>query len=69
MIDDETPNLSVRKFLNRFGVEAQRTMEDAIRRADAAGQLEGNNSIGARTTLDLPYMEGTMELKDEISFG
>ena len=31
MINDETLNLSARKFLKRFGVEAQRTIEDAIR--------------------------------------
>ena len=39
MINDETLNLSVRKCLKQFGVEAQRTIEDAIRQADAAGQL------------------------------
>ena len=68
MINDETLNLSVRKFLKQFGVEAQRTIEDAIRRADAAGSLEGRTSVGASVNLELAGLDTTFELKDEIGF-
>ena len=68
MINDETLNLSVRKFLKRFGVEAQRTIEDAIRRADSAGQLEGRTSVGASVNLELAGLDTKFELKDEIGF-
>ncbi len=68
MINDETLNLSVRKFLKRFGVEAQRTIEDAIRQADAAGQLEGQTAVSASVNLDLAGLDTTFELKDEIGF-
>ena len=68
MINDETLNLSVRKFLKQFGVEAQRTIEDAVRRADAAGQLEGQASTSAAINLAMPGVEATFELKGEIAF-
>ena len=68
MINDETMNLSVRKFLKQFGVEAQRTIEDAIRQADAAGKLEGQTAVSASVTLDLAGLETTLELKDSIAF-
>ncbi len=68
MINDETLNLSVRKFLKQFGVEAQRTIEDAIRKADAAGQLEGQTAVSASVNLDLAGLDTTFELKDEIGF-
>lgn len=68
MINDEALNLSVRKFLKQFGVEAQRTIEDAIRRADAAGLLEGQTSVSASINFEMPQIETTFELKDEIGF-
>ncbi len=68
MINDETLNLSVRKFLKQFGVEAQRTIEDAIRQADATGQLEGRTAVSASINLELAGLETTMELKKEIVF-
>lgn len=68
MINDETLNLSVRKFLKQFGVEAQRTIEDAIRRADAAGTLEGQSSLGASINLALTDLDTNFELQDHIKF-
>ena len=68
MINDETLNLSVRKFLKRFGVEAQRTIEDAIRQADEAGKLEGQTAVTASVNLDLAGLNTTMEVKDDIRF-
>ena len=68
MINDETLNLSVRKFLKRFGVEAQRTIEDAIRQADEAGKLEGQTAVTASVNLDLAGLNTTMEVKDAIRF-
>jgi hypothetical protein len=68
MINDETLNLSVRKFLKRFGVEAQRTIEDAIREADEAGKLEGQTAVTASVNLDLAGLNTTMEVKDAIRF-
>ena len=68
MINDETLNLSVRKFLKRFGVEAQRTIEDAIRQADEAGKLEGQTAVTASVNLDLAGLNTTMEVKDDIMF-
>lgn len=68
MINDETLNLSVRKFLKQFGVEAQRIIEDAIRQADAAGRLEGQTAVTASINLQLADLETKMELNKEIAF-
>jgi Family of unknown function (DUF6494) len=37
-MDEEALNTSVRKFLRKFGVMAQRELESAVRAADAKGQ-------------------------------
>ncbi|MBU0723729.1 MAG: hypothetical protein KJ904_05025 [Alphaproteobacteria bacterium] len=38
-MNEDTLNMSVRKFLKKVGVTAQRDIEQAIRDADAAGTL------------------------------
>lgn len=67
MIDDETLNMSVRRFLKRFGIEAQRTIEEAVRQADANGDLGDLAAIGATITLRVESLDAGMELKDDIA--
>ena len=44
-MDEETFNLSLRKFLKTVGVNSQREIEHAVAKAIAAGQLQGNESF------------------------
>jgi hypothetical protein len=45
-MNEEALNPSVRKFLWKFGVMAQRELETAVRAADAKGQLKGSDRAG-----------------------
>jgi hypothetical protein len=47
-MDEEALNTSLRKFLKKLGVTAQREIEMAVRDADAKGQLRGNSPLPAR---------------------
>ena len=44
-MDEETFNLSLRKFLKTVGVSSQREIEQAVAKAIASGQLQGNESF------------------------
>jgi hypothetical protein len=68
MIDDDTLNLSVRKFLKQFGIKAQRAIEEAIRSADADGTLDGQSSVTATVTLELAGLDAAVEVKEDIAF-
>jgi len=68
-MDQETFNLSIRKFLKMVGVNSQREIEQTVGKALAAGTLKGSESIPARVTLEIPSLglkvpfEGDIKLK------
>jgi len=55
-MDQETFNLSIRKFLKMVGVNSQREIEQAVDKAVAAGKLKGDEAIPARVTLEIPLL-------------
>lgn len=68
MLDENTFNLEIRKFLKMFGVNAQREIEKTVRAKILSGDLTGEEMLDARITLDLPdadllyEQEGTIAL-------
>jgi hypothetical protein len=50
-MDEETFNLSLRKFLKTVGVNSQREIEHAVAKAIDAGQLKGNESFAVKMRL------------------
>ena len=50
-MNQDTFNMSIRKFLKMVGVHSQREIESAVERALAAGQLKGNETLDAKMTL------------------
>jgi hypothetical protein len=46
-VDEDTFNMSVRKFLKTLGVTAQRESEHAVREQLEAGELRGNETLDA----------------------
>ncbi len=50
-MDEDAFNMSVRKFLKKLGVTAQREIEAAVREAVAAGTLKGDEQLPARATI------------------
>jgi Family of unknown function (DUF6494) len=61
-MDEEALNTSVRKFLKKLGVTAQREIEMAVRDADAKGQLKGRDPLPAKAVVTV----GGIDLKFEI---
>lgn len=55
-MDQETFNLSIRKFLKMVGVNSQREIEQAVGKALAGGQLKDGEAIPARVTLEIPSL-------------
>jgi hypothetical protein len=68
-MDQETFNLSIRKFLKMVGVNSQREMEQAVQKALMDGRLQGAESIPVKCTLEIPSLgvkvpfDGEMRLK------
>ena len=50
-MDEETFNMSVRKFLKKLGVTAQREIERAVREQVKAGELRGDETLEATATI------------------
>jgi hypothetical protein len=50
-VDEETFNMSVRKFLKKLGVTAQREIELAVREQLKAGELRGDETLEATATI------------------
>lgn len=50
-MDEETFNLSLRKFLKTVGVNSQREIEHAVAKAIGSGQLKGNESLPVKMRL------------------
>jgi hypothetical protein len=50
-MNEETFNLSLRKFLKMVGVGSQRDIEQAVAKAIADGRIRGNESFPAKMRL------------------
>jgi hypothetical protein len=68
-MDQETFNLSIRKFLKMVGVNSQREIEQAVQKAMMDGKLQGTETLAARAVLEIPKLgirvpfEGEIKLK------
>lgn len=52
-MDEETFNISIRKFLKMVGVSSQREIEHAVESAVRAGDIAGRESFPAKMTLEI----------------
>jgi hypothetical protein len=53
-MDEETFNLSIRKFLKMVGINSQREIERAVQEMIAARTIAGTESFPAKVTLEVP---------------
>jgi predicted lactoylglutathione lyase len=65
-MDEETFNISIRKFLKMVGVSSQREIEQAVAKALAAGGLSANARLPATMTLDIPGVGLSVKFDGEI---
>jgi hypothetical protein len=66
-MDEDALNMSVRKFLKKVGVTAQREIEQAVREAAASGKLKG--ALPAKATFTLGGVNLTFDVTGEIEAG
>jgi hypothetical protein len=65
-MDEETFNLSIRKFLKVVGVSSQREIEHAVEKAIAAHAITGTETLPAVMTLDIPALGLRVSFDGEI---
>ncbi len=70
-MNEDAVNMSVRKFLKKFGVQTQREIERAIREAVREGRLSGDEKLEVRARVTLAEVgldltvDGTIELEQD----
>jgi hypothetical protein len=65
-MNEETFNLSIRKFLKMVGVNSQREIEQAVAKAIAAGAIAGTESFPARVTLEVAGLKLNVNFDGEF---
>ncbi len=65
-MDQETFNLSIRKFLKMVGVSSQREMEQAVQKAMESGKLQGTETIPVKMRLEIPQLGIQVPFDGEI---
>ena len=66
-MDEETFNLSIRKFLKTVGVKSQHDIEQAVARAIATGAIAGTESLPATMTLEIAGLTLSVKFEGQIS--
>ena len=65
-MDEETFNLSIRKFLKLVGVSSQREIEQAVAKSIAAHTISGTESFPAKMTLEVSGLKLRVDFDGEI---
>jgi hypothetical protein len=65
-MNEETFNLSIRKFLKMVGVNSQREIEQAVAKALASGAIKGQESFPVNVTLAIPGLGVSVPFDGEI---
>lgn len=65
-MDEEVFNISVRRFLKKLGVTAQREIELGVRQQLGAGGLAGEETLPARATVSVEGLPQEIVVTGEI---
>jgi len=65
-VNDETLNMSIRKFLKTVGVNSQLAIEKAVQKAVAEGKLKGNEAFPAAMSLSISKLNLNIKFDGEI---
>jgi Family of unknown function (DUF6494) len=66
-LDQETFNMSVRKFLKKVGVNSQREIERAVTEGLKTGALKGSERLHAEMTLSIAGVKLNYRIEDDIA--
>jgi hypothetical protein len=65
-MDEESFNISMRKFLKIVGVGSQNAIEKAVEKAIAEGRIKGTESFPAKVTLEIEGVKLNITFDGEI---
>jgi len=65
-MNQETFNLSIRKFLKMVGINSQREIEQAVAKALEGGRIAGTESFPVHVTLEIPHLQVNVKFDGEI---
>ena len=65
-MNEETFNISLRKFLKMVGVSSQREIEQAVAKAVADKTISGNEKMPSVMTLEIPALKLTARFEGKI---
>jgi hypothetical protein len=65
-MNEDTFNLSIRKFLKLVGVSSQREIEQAVAKARQSGAIAGTETLPAQVTLDVPRLGLSVKFDGKI---
>jgi hypothetical protein len=65
-MNEDALNTSLRKFLKKVGVTAQRELEKSIRQAVADGRIKGNEALPAKAVVTLAGTGLSLEIDGAI---
>ena len=66
-MNEEVLNTSVRKFLKKLGVTAQREIEIAVRRAAAEGRLKDGEELSAEAIVSIEAIGLSLSVEGPIA--
>ena len=66
-MNEDSFNMSIRKFLKTVGVTSQREIEIAVREAVAAGRLSGSETLAATVKLQVADVALDIEIDGELT--
>jgi hypothetical protein len=66
-VDEEVLNMSVRRFLKKLGVTAQREIELAVRERLDGGDLQGDETLDATATITVAGLSRDVVVTGQIS--
>jgi hypothetical protein len=67
-MNEEVLNMSIRKFLKKVGINAQREIEKLIHQAEADGKLGSDAPVKVQMTLDCELLDAPLVISEEISY-
>ncbi|TMH32006.1 MAG: hypothetical protein E6H66_14815 [Betaproteobacteria bacterium] len=65
-MNEETLNLSIRKFLKMVGISSQREIEHAVEKAISDRAISGNEAFPAHMTLVIPGLKINVQFDGDI---
>jgi hypothetical protein len=65
-MNEDTFNMSIRKFLKKVGVTSQREIEHAVHEALASGKIAGDATLKARVVLTVDSVDLSTSIESDI---